>query len=1030
MENLSEPKYRQPEHSQASDDAGRSSASADNLSSQGVDDEATSIHHRNASGPAEPVATKPYDDDHVLSEDISEATIISNRLKEGTSDASGSNVIFRPTRPPKMGISGVMAAAQVLLGKSLDHFELLELVGGGGMGAVFRSRDTRLDRIVAVKVIPAAGQDPEMAKRFKIEAQSAARLDHPNIARVYYVGEVAEWSYIVFEYVDGINLRDLVLSKGPLSVDEAVWFTRQVAEALTHAAARFVVHRDIKPSNVLVTKRGLVKLVDMGLARTTAMERTTNDLTASNVTLGTFDYISPEQARDPRAADVRSDLYSLGCTLYFLLSGKPPFPNGSALEKLMMHGNAKAVDLRELRFDVSPELALIVKKLMEKNPSQRYQEPIELINDLYLLAEFEDLPKSRQAGTVSITPTIEGKSVFESLLPWMVAVGLLCAATLWMQNVHRVKSLIRLPREQSTFSVTPTTAPTRDQTAQASNTVANNSLVANSTSEQTTTGNTSLQSPASNSSGNSIAATPPSTQGTAVSNLFSGNVAPATGSPSGSTALKTPNPVTADQSLSKSTNPRTDALPNAIGTTPNQSTSKLTSTDNDAYMLSLLLPDSLIGESDTGTADLTNVAPHRDTVIIVDAAGQIPSTRGWKVVRTLQEAMMIAAAEQSRNQVILMNSIDITSEVLCSHPSVTIRSGGNQRAKIQVVPRADTMPQFKAESQELLSGFSLEGQSLQLVDVDISLQSPESSSGLITCFRLSPGSSVKLIRSTLTMQPSISDWRASAFSTQAIAQSKLSSGASDVTSIAPRTMPLAGLNQEDRFRDPVRVMLKDSIVRGNGEFLHAPVADRIEVQWVNGLLAIDGRFIDYRGASYQGRVPLNIRLLLNRVTAMTQRGFSRLRFSDGSEYPVCLSCTFESCAFVTDADAAFYEFEGVSDLNAIHAIAPQDRSLWSKWLDVRGSDNAYDTSVQELIRLRSAGKIVTRFDFEFAIRHIVSERAPESDIRWISAPSSLSAPYRQTPEDYLQRPGMFQSGMESKLLPMLKKTENSSSTEG
>lgn len=446
-------------------------------------------------------------------------------------------------------------------------------------------------------------------------------------------------------------------------------------------------------------------------------------------------------------------------------------------------------------------------------------------------------------------------------------------------------------------------------------------------------------------------------------------------------------------------------------------------------MLSLLVPDLTAGTPSKSSPPASAPTPQRDTVIIVDASGMIPVTRGWKIVRTLQEAMMIAAAEQSRNQVILMNSIDITEEILCTHPSITIRSGGNQRAKIQVIPRSDSMPTFKAEPEELLSGFCLEGQSLQLIDVDITLQSPESSNGLITCFRLAPGSSVELIHSTLTMLPSISDWSASAFSTQALAQESTPMIGSDSTS-SSRTVPLTGLSQDDRLRDPTRVFLKDSVVRGKGEFLHEAAAQKTEVQWVNGLLAIDGRFIDYRGASFQGRVPLNIRLLLSKVTAMTQRGFSRLRFAEKSEYPVCLSCTFESCAFVTDADAAFYEFEGVTDLNSIHAVAPQDRSLWSKWLDVRGSDNAYDTSVQELIRLRSNGKIVTRFDFEFTIRHIVNERAPESDIRWIASPGSLSAPYRQTLDDYQQRPGMFQSGMESKLLPILKKTENSTLTEG
>ena len=194
-------------------------------------------------------------------------------------------------------------SASQLLGQQLDHFRIESLVGTGGMGAVYSGRDLKLDREVAIKVVPIADRGAEAMKRFRVEAQSAAKLDHPNIARVYYVGETEYWSYIVFEFVEGTNLRELVVKKGLLSIDDAVCLTRQVAEALQHAHERKVVHRDIKPSNILVTQSGQAKLVDMGLARTTELDKSTNDLTASGVTLGTFDYISPEQAHDPRQAD-------------------------------------------------------------------------------------------------------------------------------------------------------------------------------------------------------------------------------------------------------------------------------------------------------------------------------------------------------------------------------------------------------------------------------------------------------------------------------------------------------------------------------------------------------------------------------------------------------------------------------------------------------------------------------------------------------------------------------------------------------
>ncbi len=182
-------------------------------------------------------------------------TVISDRLPLAPA-ADGS----RPHPPFEFG--------KLVAGDRLGHFELLEYVGGGGMGAVFRARDTMLDREVALKVLSRAqGADDETRRRFHVEAQSAARLDHQNIARVYYVGEDQELNFIVFEFIRGENIRDLVERQGPLSMGDAVSFTLQIAEALAHACQRNVVHRDIKPSNIIVTGEGRAKLVDMGLAR-------------------------------------------------------------------------------------------------------------------------------------------------------------------------------------------------------------------------------------------------------------------------------------------------------------------------------------------------------------------------------------------------------------------------------------------------------------------------------------------------------------------------------------------------------------------------------------------------------------------------------------------------------------------------------------------------------------------------------------------------------------------------------------------
>ena len=248
-----------------------------------------------------------------------------------------------------------------LEGQQLDHVRLEKFVGGGGMGA-------RLPGVGyesaphgrGESLIDAAGRRRESQRRFQTEARSAARLDHPNIARAHYVGEDRGLQYIVFEFIDGTNVRDLVHASGPMQVGDALNVTLQIAGALVHSWEREVVHRDIKPSNILITHDGLAKLVDMGLARLEYLGQAEHDETATGVTLGTFDYISPEQARNPRNADIRSDIYSLGCTLFFMLTGRPPFPEGTVLQKLLAHQGDPPPDVRELRPDVPDLLATVL----------------------------------------------------------------------------------------------------------------------------------------------------------------------------------------------------------------------------------------------------------------------------------------------------------------------------------------------------------------------------------------------------------------------------------------------------------------------------------------------------------------------------------------------------------------------------------------------------------------------------------------------------------------------------------------------
>jgi serine/threonine-protein kinase len=379
--------------------------------------------------------------------DLQDNNLRGREVSEPVGEGDKTVISQRPIAPPEEFYRSMPLAelASTLEGKQLDHFSVDTMIGGGGMGAVFRGVDQRLDRVVAVKVIPSSKRDADTLRRFRLEAQAAARLDHPNIARVYYVGEAEQWNYIVFEFIDGINIRDLVEMEGPLSIDDAVFYTRQVAEALQHAHDRDVVHRDVKPSNVLVTANGVAKLVDMGLARDTSIDKSTADATASGVTLGTFDYISPEQARNPRDADVRSDLYSLGCTLFYMLTGSPPFPDGTALQKLLNHGSVPPPDPRGWREDVSDQLYEVIMKLMAKRPADRYQKPADLVNDLLLLAELENLPRSQAPTTLMLSPTVAQRTLLETNLPWLVAFAFLLGSALWLQSVQSLPTGVTLP---------------------------------------------------------------------------------------------------------------------------------------------------------------------------------------------------------------------------------------------------------------------------------------------------------------------------------------------------------------------------------------------------------------------------------------------------------------------------------------------------------------------------------------------------------------------------------------------------------
>jgi serine/threonine-protein kinase len=321
-------------------------------------------------------------------------------------------------------------------GLKLGHFLIEERIGRGGMGAVFRAVDTRLDRVVALKVLsPGNSRDSASVQRFQNEARAAAHLDHENIARVHFIGEDRGVHYIAFEFVRGTNVRDFIVQKGVLSPQDAVNYTLQIAQALRHAQAAGVVHRDIKPSNIIVTPSGRAKLVDLGLARQEHSHQS-HELTTAGTTLGTFDYIAPEQARDPRSVDIRADIYSLGCTLYHMLTGEPPFPQGSMIQKVVDHHRDAPPDPAQLNPRVSSQLSRVIRKMMASNPDERYATPDQLIHDLALVAQSLGLRQLHPDHLIWTVPLYNRRSaVWEQNRGWLLTVAMLLVIALGINQV-------------------------------------------------------------------------------------------------------------------------------------------------------------------------------------------------------------------------------------------------------------------------------------------------------------------------------------------------------------------------------------------------------------------------------------------------------------------------------------------------------------------------------------------------------------------------------------------------------------------
>ena len=274
----------------------------------------------------------------------------------------------------------------------LGKYKLLGHLGSGGMSSVYLAQHKISEQFRAIKVLPRKKvADRSYLDRFYLEARVAASLNHPNVIRIYDICNEGDTHYMVMEYVDGTDLYELGKKDGALDFNSAAKFTAQAAEGLIHAHEQDLVHRDIKPANLFKTDQGLIKILDLGLALVNQDDSQSLTVLHNEKVMGTADYLSPEQAVNSHDVDSRADIYSLGCTLYFLLTGHPPFPKGSLAQRIAMHQSQAPTSLYESRPECPESLVKICEKMMAKNANDRYQTCDEVKTELMALVESGEL---------------------------------------------------------------------------------------------------------------------------------------------------------------------------------------------------------------------------------------------------------------------------------------------------------------------------------------------------------------------------------------------------------------------------------------------------------------------------------------------------------------------------------------------------------------------------------------------------------------------------------------------------------------
>ena len=745
------------------------------------------------------------------------------------------------------------AVAKVLLGQHLNHFHLEKLIGGGGMGAVFRAHDDQLDRVVAIKVIPFVGNDPDLRRRFRNEAQSAAKLDHPKIARVFDVGSQGDWHYIVFEYIDGVNIRDLVAQQGVLSVDDAVFYTCQLSEAIQHASDRGIVHRDIKPSNVLITADAGVRLVDMGLARSANMDLS-EDMTASGVTLGTFDYISPEQANDPRDADLRSDLYSLGCTLYFMLTGRPPFPGGTMLQKLLSHGNTPPPDIRDIRNDVSGSLQSVVEKMLAKRPADRYQTAHDLLADLKEVASRDALKRTQSLNPALVYQSRPWLILLEKHSPWVAAILLMLLVAGWMQlQSWTYRADVKVPQIISQQAAVETGESLTESVTD------DESVVDQSVSTQSDSSNTGK--------------------------LNDSVGADADASGAVGTIADVISPPTVGVDAEQSNQNGEDSLESNIESefASGGSSESMTSPSQEA--ISELPPDS--------ASATESVSIERDISVV----RVVPSLKEQET----ESSEGVIETTDFEKALELANLYNTTSRIELAVPLVVCRGPVTLESDDLLITSAvgGTTVVFEPGNSAVMARskmFSIASHPVVFEDLNFVWNVAEDDLDGGCLFELNPNELVRFTDCSITVNNS-------AYINEVYAFEVISD---------PNAVRSTDYQTEEKL-PLVWLELNNAIVRGQMTMLHMDYATRLWLDWDNGLLAVSERMIDTAGALYPtepGSEP--IRMKFWRVTAHARKGICLMRVGVSGAYPVEIERLAHESVFWVDTGVPHFDLRGQS----------------------------------------------------------------------------------------------------------------------